>query len=121
MKNNFLQEVSVSLVLIILLVLLLNPFNFWMPTSVLMAMLVWLIVIFALFASFVWKEFAKDERELLHRMIAGRVAYLVGTGTLVLAIIVQCFSHNLDPWLVFALVLMILAKIFGIIYSRTKN
>ena len=121
MKNNFLQEVVVSLILIVLLVLLLNPFHFWMPTNILMIMLVGLMVIFAIFASFVWRENAKDERELLHRMFAGRVAYLVGTGTLVLAIIVQCFSHQLDPWLVLVLVLMILSKIYGIMYSRTKN
>ncbi len=121
MKNNFLQEVLVSLALIILLVLLLNPFNFWMPTNMLMVILVGLIVVFALFTSFVWRENAKDERELLHRMFAGRLAYLVGTGTLVLAIIIQCFWHQLDPWLVLVLVLMILAKISGIMYSRAKN
>ena len=120
-KNNFLQEVTVSLVLIILLALLLNPFHFWMPTNVLIAMLVGFMVVFALFASFVWKEGAKDEREILHRMFAGRVAYLVGTGTLVLAITMQCFSHTLDPWLVVTLGLMILAKIGGVVYSKTKN
>ncbi len=121
MKNDFLQEIIVSLVFIVLLVLLLNPFNFWMPTNMLMVMLVGLIIVFTLFASFVWRENAKDERELLHRMFAGRVAYLVGTGTLVLAIIIQCFLHQLDPWLVLVLVLMVLAKIVGIMYSRAKN
>ena len=121
MKNNFLQEVVVSLVLIILLVLLLNPFNFWMPTNVLIIMLVGLMVVFAMFTSFVWREDAKDEREVLHRMFSGRVAYLIGTGTLVLGIIIQCFWHQLDPWLVVTLGLMILAKILGIAYSKTKN
>lgn len=121
MKNNFLQEEVVSLVLIILLVLLLNPFNFWMPTNVLIIMLVGFMVVFALFASFVWRESAKDEREILHRMFAGRVAYLVGTATLVLAITIQCFWHQPDPWLVVTLGLMILAKIVGIAYSKTKN
>lgn len=121
MKNNFFQEVLVSLILIVLLVLLLNPFDFWMPNNMLMMMLVGLIVVFALFAGFVWREGAKDEREMLHRMLAGRSAYLVGAGMLVVGIIIQSFNHRLDPWLVFTLGLMVLAKITGIIYSKTKN
>ena len=50
MKNNFLQETLVSLALIALLVLFLNPFGFWMPNALLIMMIVGLIVVFALFA-----------------------------------------------------------------------
>lgn len=121
MKNNFFQEILVSLIFIVLLILLLNPFDFWMPNNILIMMLVGLIVIFAVFAIFIWRESAKDEREILHRMFAGRVAYLVGTGMLVLGIIIQSFNHKLDSWLVFTLGLMVLAKIMGIIHGKTKN
>ena len=121
MKNNLLQEIIVSLVLIILLVLFLNPFEFWMPPILLMMMVLGLVVIFSLFASFIWRENAKDERESLHKMMAGRIAFLAGTATLVIAVIVQSFKHELDVWLVVTLGVTILAKIVGFIYSRMKH
>ncbi|MBI2475770.1 MAG: hypothetical protein HYV67_00825 [Candidatus Taylorbacteria bacterium] len=120
MKNNLIQEIGVSLALIILLVLFLNPFGFWMPNAFLMMMVLGLIVVFFVFASFVWRENARDEREGLHKMMAGRVAFLAGTATLVIAIIVQSFRHELDFWLVLTLGIMILAKITGLLYGRIK-
>lgn len=120
MKNNFLQEIFVSLALIVLLVLFLNPFGFWMPNALLIMMIAGLIVVFALFASFIWRETAQDEREALHRFMAGRIAYLAGAGGLVVGIIVQSLQHNLDGWLVGILGIMIFAKIIGLIYGRIK-
>lgn len=120
MKNNFLQEIFVSLALIMLLVLFLNPFGFWMRNALLIMMIAGLIVVFALFASFIWRETAQDEREALHRFMAGRIAYLAGAGGLVVGIIVQSLQHNLDGWLVGILGIMIFAKIIGLIYGRIK-
>ena len=121
MKNNLLQEIGVSGILIVLLVLFLNPFDFWMPTTLLMMMVLGLVVVFALFASFVWRENHRDEREGLHKMMAGRIAYLTGTALLTLGIIVQSFKHELDPWLVFILAGMIVAKIISLTYGQMKN
>ena len=120
MKDNFLQEISVSIVLIILLILFLNPFEFWMPPVLLMMMMLGLVVVFALFASFIWRENSRDEREGLHKMMAGRIAFLAGTASLVIGIIVQSLRHELDFWLVFTLGIMILAKIVGLIYGRAR-
>ncbi len=121
MKNNFLQETLVSLALIALLVLFLNPFGFWMPNALLIMMIVGLIVVFALFAGFIWRENTKDEREVLHRFMAGRIAYLVGVGGLIIGIIVQSLWHDLDPWLVYILGTMIFAKIIGRMYGKIKH
>ena len=121
MKNNFLQEIFVSLTLIVLLVLFLNPFYFWMPNTLLIMMIAGLIVVFALFASFIWRENAQDEREALHRFMAGRIAYLAGAGLSVVGIIIQSLQHNLDGWLVGILGIMIFAKIIGLVYSKVKN
>jgi len=120
MKNKFLQEVLVSVVLIVLLVLFLNPFELWMPPVLLMIMVCVLVVIFSIFASFIWRENARDEREGLHKMMAGRIAFLAGATSLVIGIIVESFRHELDFWLVFTLGLMILAKSLGLMYSRVK-
>jgi len=83
-------------------------------------MVLGLIVVFFVFASFVWRENARDEREGLHKMMAGRIAFLAGTATLVIAIIIQSFRHELDFWLVLTLGIMILAKIIGLLYGRIK-
>ena len=120
MKNNFLQEVSVSVILVVLLVLFLNPLGFWMSNTLLMMLMPVLVVVFVVFASFVWKESSRDEREGLHKMMAGKFAFLAGAGALIIGIIVQSLQHNLDGWLVFVLGAMILAKIVGLIYGRIK-
>lgn len=121
MKNNlFLSEILVSFVLIILLILFINPFGFFMPPTLLMMLIVGFLIVFGIFASFVFREKAKDERESFHQMLAGRVAFLTGSAVLVLGIIIQSLKHNLDLWLVFAFGAMILAKIIGLLYGRVK-
>jgi len=121
MKNNLVQETTVSIILLILLFLFLNPFNFWMPSSLVMMMVLGLIVVFVIFASLFWRELAQDERENSHRMRAGRIAFLVGTSVLVLGVIIQGVKHAVDIWLVVALGAMVLAKISVLVYSRARN
>lgn len=113
-------EITFSLILLLLLVLLLNPFDFWMPDSMHMAILVGLVVAFAIFAIFVYREKAHDEREVLHRFIAGRFAYLVGTTVLVIGIVVEALNHSINIWLILTLAIMILAKLVGIFYGKLK-
>ena len=120
MNNTLLNEILISIALVVLLILFLNPFDFWMPNKILMLMIVILIVVFSIFASFIWREDAKDERETLHKMIAGRFAFLVGSAVLVFGVVFQSFEHKVDIWLILALGLMILAKIVGLIYGRFK-
>ncbi len=111
MKNRKVQEVIVPLVLIILAVLLLNPFHFWMPDMMVMGMLAALLVIFGIFASFILKEKAFDERDDMNRSLAGRNAFLAGSAVLMIAIVIQGYKHVVDPWLVVALIVMIVVKI----------
>ena len=115
------QETAISTILIVLVLLLLNPLHFWMPSAMVMAIIAGLIIVFALFAVFVWKERAGDERDELHRMFAGRLAFLAGTGVLVAAIALQSLQHAVDPWLIVTLAVMILAKIAGLAYSQWKK
>jgi len=121
MKSKIFNEITFSIILIILAVLFLDPFMFWMPDS-LVYMLVGLVVaIFALFAGLVWKERAQDERDEFHKMMAGRMGYLLGAGILVLGIVWQTtFSHP-DPWLVSALLGMVLGRLGGLYYGRTRH
>ncbi len=116
MANNYFKEFAVGFVLVVLTILLLNPFHFWMPDMMVIIILVATLAVFSLFASFVLRERSGDERDEANRRLAGRIAFLAGTGVMIVGLIVQAFNHIIDPWLVLALVLMILAKIGMQIY-----
>ncbi len=121
MKNNFLGELFSAVILLGLLFLVLNPVHLWMPPTIVMMIAMGLLVTFFIFASFLWKEYAKDERERFHRMMVGRYAFLIGSGVLVSGIIVQNFYHALDVWLVIALGAMTFTKIIGLVYNQLKH
>ena len=120
MKNKFLYESIISLVLVVLSVLLLNPFDFWMPDMMLKSILACVVVVFALLAVFLMKERALDEREVKHRALAGRYAFLTGALILTLGIIFQSLTHSVDPWLVSALVAMVISKFVARMIAQNK-
>ena len=115
---TMLQELSIGVVLIAFIVFLANPFHLWMPDVFVMVLTTGFVLAFAAFAVFVWREQPRDEREGLHRAIAGRFAFLAGSATLVMAMVIQSFRHELDPWLPTTLGIMVLAKIVGFVYGR---
>lgn len=116
MKNN-LTETIITLCLVTIAVLLLNPFHFWMPDMMVVAMLAIALVLFGIFASFILREKTFDERDALHRTLAGRNAFLAGAAVLLLGIVVEGYMHAVDPWLVIALIAMIAVKIATRIWS----
>ena len=111
------KEVAASFVLVVLLVLILNPLHFWMPMPVHIMILGALAAAFGAIAVFVLRENAVDEREAAHRSFAGRVAFLVGAGMLVIGIALQSLQHAVDVWLVGVLVFMIVAKMAARLYG----
>ncbi len=118
--NNITQELIIAAALIVLLTLIGFP-AVWMPPMAIMSVLVVLALVFIFFASLVWREQAHDEREQLHRMLADRLAFLVGSALLLAAITIQTIQHRLDVWVVFALGAMVLAKITGLLYGQYKK
>ena len=110
-------EILSAAVLTAVTVLILNPFDFWMPTMAHMAALAVAVVAFGVFSVFVLRERAIDEREEQQRMFAGRAAFLLGGGVLLLGIIAESLRDALDPWLVGALLAMILGKVAARLYS----
>ncbi len=121
MTNRNSKELIVSLILVILLALLANPFDFWMPDMMQMAILALVIGAFGLFASLIMKERVTDERESVHRMFAGRVAFLTGSVILTAGIVRQGLTDSTDFWLPVTLVAMILSKISAHIYSARNG
>ena len=120
MKNNLKIEIGISLALVMLAVLLLNPFHFWMPNMMHMVVLAFTLVIFALFTVFILREKVQDERDTVHRMLSGRVAFLTGSTLLTIGIIVQSLRGSVDVWLVVVLVAMVLSKLGTRIYSDNR-
>jgi uncharacterized membrane protein len=114
------KELLVGLGLLVLLFVIFNPWNMFMPGYAVMGLLVGAVVLYIFFATFLWRENHGDERERFHRLFADRIAYLAGSAFLLIAIVVQELGHALDPWLIFALALMVIAKIVGLIYGKNK-
>ena len=116
MKNNF-KETVVTIALIVIAILLLNPFHFWMPDMMVICLLAVTLGLFGIFASFILRESTVDERDAQHRTLAGRNAFLAGSGVLTMGIVIQGYTHNVDPWLVIAFIVMIVVKIGTRIWS----
>ncbi len=117
MKNNSIQ-IAIAVILTVLLLALGDLFPFWMPTMNEMAILLVITLLLIVWAGFIMKENAHDEREVLHKMHAGRFAYLSGIGVLTVALVSQGIAHTIDPWITVALIVMVITKIGARIYSE---
>ena len=118
MAHSIIPEIAVSVILVALLALLLEPFEGFMAPPAFMGAIVGVVALFLVFAAFVWRERSRDEREGLHRLLAGRLAFLAGAAVLVAGIVVLSLRHALDPWLVITLAAMLLSKAGALIYGR---
>lgn len=116
MKNNILK-IAVALAFVGLLVLLTDPFMAWMPEAGLTTVLLVVTILMCAWTGFVIYERAGDEREAVHRMQAGRAAYLSGIAVLTAALVVQGLAHQIDPWISAALAAMVLVKLGARLYS----
>ena len=110
MKDNAIQVV-VAFVLVVLLLALADLIPFWMPDMAQMLVLLGACSLLLVWAGFVMYEKSGDEREMVHRMEAGRVAYLSGIGTLTFALIIQGLSHAIDPWIAVTIGVMVVSKL----------
>ena len=110
-----------AIVILGIAILFLNPGHLSMPDTMNSMMIIILIIAFLAFAGVILKEKSTDEREQLHALSAGRTSYLVGVEILIGAIVIQALSHNIDPWLVFALCGMVFTKLISRIYSSIRK
>ncbi len=121
-RNDYLKYLGVPLLLLALLVLYCDPFMAFMPPTLILASLPVLLILFFLYALFVFQERSRDEREELHKLYASRGAFLVGSLVLVVAVFYQVtFAHQVDPWLLAALAAMVIAKAVGACYGALRN
>ena len=119
--SGVLGEVGMSIILVLILLSFLKFSALTMPMNISVLAIALLIVLFLAYASTIWKEHAQDEREEHHRLLAGRFGYLMGAGVLVVAAVVQLAQHELDHWIVVALVSMILSKTIARLYFQVVS
>ena len=117
MRNDYPQIISAAFV-VIGAFFLINPFEVWMPDMAHMTVLGITVAAFGVLSLFIVHETSVDERDDVHRMVAGRTAFVAGSFVLVLGIVVQTLQHTLDAWLVVALVIMVLSKLGARIWSN---
>ncbi|MBI4097236.1 MAG: hypothetical protein HY428_02355 [Candidatus Levybacteria bacterium] len=121
MKNNFVGEIIISLVLVGLLIFFINPLDLLMPQPLHPFMVPFLIVLFIIFTGLLWKETPGDEREQLHKFIASRFAYFAVIATLIFGVVFQSFKGEVDPFLIIGICVTLLAKILGLIYGHIRH
>jgi hypothetical protein len=119
--NNFISEILFSTLLIGVLITCLNPLNLLMPLPFITLIVIALLLIFGLFSVYIWNERKGDERQNYHKILSGHFAFLTGSIILVMGIVYQELNSKLDPWLVYALIGMIIAKLLSQYYSEKKN
>lgn len=122
MRNiNFKSEITTTIILLTILFLFLRPSRLFMPDSLELMLTLFFLIFYMIFASLFWKERSKDERENLHMLNAGRLSFLIGSSVLAVGIFSQSLMHEVDPWLVYTLIAMLLTKTVSRIYSQLKN
>ena len=120
--KSIINEIILAVGIIGILFLLANSNRLLMPSNIETMLQVLFIILFLGFAALIWRERAKDEREELHRLRAGRISFLVGSASLVIGIVYQASSlMDIDPWLLFTLVAMIVSKLVSRMYSDARE
>jgi Na+/H+ antiporter NhaD/arsenite permease-like protein len=109
---------SILVLLLIVLFTLVDPFMYWMPSGAQMFALTLAAALLVIFAAFVMREKAEDERAIQHRMHAGRAAFLAGVSVLTIALVYQGLVHSIDPWIPLSLGAMIAAKLVARLYAE---
>ncbi|MFT7557626.1 MAG: hypothetical protein ACI83D_000291 [Planctomycetota bacterium] len=114
--HNTKKTFLVAGVFIVLLLLLLNPFGWWMSSTLITIIVIGVLIVFSLYSGLFFREKINDERELAHSGLAARVSYMVTHWALVFGIIIQAIQRDLDIFLISILILSIVAKLCARIY-----
>lgn len=115
------KEIILTLIFVAFLIFFGNPFSLWMPETAVYMVIGGLFVLTAVYAGLVLREKPQDEREEKHRASAGRLGFISGIIILVIAIAFQSFNSHPDFWLIAALGVMIISKMFALLWKNHKE
>lgn len=92
-------------------IMFINPWQIFIPTMFLYCSLGILVLSMSLYGILLFREQARDEREILIRSFAHRIGFIVGMVGLVLIIFYYFVKEeHVYPEVIFLLVIMIIAK-----------
>lgn len=121
MKNiNIIKESVAGIIILAILMLFLNPFDWQLSQNTMNIFSVALLVIFFIFAFFICHRKNNDERDEFVLLLGERFGFIAGCTVLLGALIFQSRSGELDQWLVISFIVMVLAKIIGMIYAKMR-
>lgn len=110
--NGVTKNVVASIALIVALVFLANPLDFWMPSEFQLVVAGAVVIIAAVFVGLVYQDQGRDEREIALRGMSARVGYIAGVIVLTLCIVFGLVSgEHANLWVLGALGVMILARV----------
>ncbi|MFW6364228.1 MAG: hypothetical protein ACOC0D_10315 [Spirochaeta sp.] len=115
------SELLVSIVLLALLATCVQPLASRMPNAWDDLVLVLIIAAFGLYAGIIYRERSRDEREQLHRSSAGRGGFLVGTGLLVVFIVLDALGRPVDKGMIWVLGAMVLTKLLLLAIAKRRG
>ncbi|MEK7134762.1 MAG: hypothetical protein AAB805_00665 [Patescibacteria group bacterium] len=121
-ERTIIHEIIVAICATLVLLVLWNPFGFWMPDTITYIAVGGLAVLFLLFAGLVWREEYHDEREEYHALVAARFGYTAGLLILLGAIAYEAAAEfHVNQFLLLALGGMIVAKALGHMWGRLQR
>lgn len=106
------KRIILSIIIIVLGVVALQPFGIVMPTEAQMLGAGVLLGVMVFAIGLLWKEKPQDERDKVLIDQRGKYAFYVGLAVGSIGIIFGAFSHRVDWWLVAVVGGMLLIKLF---------
>lgn len=115
------HDIIVPLLVVISATAFFDPLMYLMPTMMVSIVLGLLMVFSLVYALIIFKEGARDEREVSVRAYADRLAALVGTLGLVAVIMYQVLVvHDVDTSIIVILIAMIVTKYVAHVYAEHR-
>lgn len=115
------KDILVPIIVGVAALTFLDPFMYLMPSMMVSFVLGILMIATVVYALIIFKEGARDEREVSLRAFADRQAGLIGTVGLVLVIVYQVLVvHHVDTVVVVILLAMIVTKYLAHVYADYK-
>ena len=115
------KDILVPIVVGVAALAFLDPFMYLMPSMMVSVVLGILMIATVVYALIIFKEDARDEREVSLRAFADRQAGLINTTGLVLVIVYQVLVvHRVDTVIVLILLAMIVTKYVAHVYAERK-
>lgn len=109
-RLHLIQGIFATL-LIIAALLMLYALHTSMGSAMHIALATSLAALFFWLMSLFWREQSGDERDLVNRAFASRIAFMVAMTMLLLGIIYQSAMQAMDPWLIGSFAVALSTKI----------